>query len=98
MQPCHRRDKAQAKPAAGLRAAFLEPHKPPQDPLPLGRGHPGAAIGHDDLGVISVDLCAHRHLRRVTIAALRGWRTVFQRVVDEVRDGLPKELAVTANL
>ena len=98
MQPRHRRDKTQSQAAARLRPARFQPDEAAEHPLTIGSGHARSAVGDDNLGDRTFGYGPHLDLRlRAGAVPGRLRRAIFDRVVDQIGDGLPEQLAVGAD-
>jgi hypothetical protein len=98
MQPRHRRDKTQSQTAARLRPALFQPDKAFEHALAIGRRNARSAIGDGDLDDIAFLHRGHFDIRLLAgfcAASLR--RSILDRVVDEIGDGLAEQLPVGAD-
>ena len=99
MQPRHRRDETQAQAAPRLGPARLEPDEAAEHALALGARHAWSAIGDDDFRHGSPRLGGHAHFGLRSVAALGSIRrTVFDGIIDEIGNGLAKQLTIGAHM
>ena len=84
---------------AGLASALIDygDHEAAEDAIAFGVRHTRAPVRDHDPRHAAARIGLHVHFRRVTIACPGTWRSVFERVVDEIGESLTKQLAITVN-
>src|SRR5215469_16689226 len=96
MEPGHRRSPAEAEARTGLRAALLETNEALHHTAAVGVGNTGPAIGNAERDALAIIAGPNHDLGRdaVHLAARPG---IFDRIVDEIGQGLANQLAITAH-
>src|SRR4029077_88224 len=98
MQSCDGRNEAQSEPTSGLRPACLKPDKAAENAIAIRAWYARPAIGDDDFGHVSLRLGDDAHFRLGAVAALNALRRpIFDGVVNEIGDGLSKQLTIGAH-